>query len=112
MGGASMTEKIIVRVDQDLKAIVSKYLDVQRREITGFTSLLADQRFEEIRKAAHKIKGSGATFGFNYLTEAATRIEKEARNGNAEPIEELSCKLIEYLDHIELEFVPEEELYG
>lgn len=107
-----MTDKNIIKVDQDLKEIVMKYLGVQRNEVNGFLGLLDNRKFEDIRKAAHKIKGSGATFGFNFLSEAATRIEVEARNQNGQAITELSNSIIEYLDSIELEFVPEDELYS
>ena len=105
-----MSEKIKVQLDEDFKKITEKYLANvagQARAIEG----LADQgNFEEILKQTHQLSGSGSSYGFDFITEIANRIDLAAKGRTPASLKSHLLELVDYLDRLEVSFVPEDNL--
>jgi HPt (histidine-containing phosphotransfer) domain-containing protein len=56
---------------------------------------LCDRSATTLRKEAHALKGSAATFGFRHVAAAAARLELAARAGDVEQFDPLLDRLLE-----------------
>ena len=52
---------------------------------------------EEIQKVAHKLKGSGATYGFDKISEIAAKVEAAAKSGQEKEAKKLFAELVEVI---------------
>ncbi len=52
---------------------------------------------EEIQKVAHKLKGSGATYGFDKISEIAAEVEAAAKSGREKEAKKLFAELVEII---------------
>lgn len=92
----------IVYIDQDLEFLIPKFLENREEDIKKLEVLLAESKFDQIRIIGHSLKGSGGGYGFDYLTELGSKIEKQAELKNKNEIENLIIKLKNYLDNIKI----------
>jgi signal transduction histidine kinase/CheY-like chemotaxis protein len=94
-----------VLVEEGMEDVVPGYLEKRRAEVPVYRRALADANFEEIRRLAHKTKGTGTGYGFPVLTELAAVLEKAAERGDAEQIRIKTEELAGYLASVELEYI-------
>jgi len=52
--------------------------------VQALRAALAANQFEELRRLAHQIKGAGGSYGYPSITEAARKLEADAREGRHE----------------------------
>ncbi len=83
-------EIFMEELKQEFKESVSKYLEI-------LPTLFAENKFEEISKIAHDIKGTAGVFGYDGGTDIAKDLQYAARQGDAETIRELLGQLAEYM---------------
>ena len=62
---------------------------------------LKESDFPTIESIAHKIKGSGESYGFEKIGQIGEGIEKSAQEGNYEKIERLLEEFELYLDNLQ-----------
>lgn len=105
-----MTDYPIVRIEDYYKEITEQYLKNIAVQAMEISELLEKRHFEEILKQTHQMKGSGSSFGFHVISEIATQIDQAAEDRNSSPIPSLLQNLQDYLDHVRVEYVPEDEL--
>jgi PAS domain S-box-containing protein len=94
-------EKVHVTITEGLEQLAPDYLERRKIEVTQLTQLLADAEFDQIRKIAHNITGSGGSFGFSDLTTIGSQMENAAKSGD---IHRLALKIGEmqrYLSSVE-----------
>lgn len=104
-----MAEKIIVEVDEDIADLIPDYLDNQRVKVKRLEEFLSRKDYNEIAQFAHRIRGSGASYGFEFLTEVGAVIEDAAENSDVKIIRESIEKLTVFLERVEVKFVSEED---
>lgn len=75
-------------IDPAIQELVPNFLANRRRDIGLGRSALASANFGELRRIGHNLKGTGPTYGFPTLGTLGARIEKEAKEGNAELLEQ------------------------
>ncbi|MFW5961533.1 MAG: Hpt domain-containing protein [bacterium] len=91
-----------VYIDQDLEFLIPQFLKNREEDIENLEKLLEESEYDQIRIIGHSMKGSGGGYGFDYLTEIGSKIEKEAQLKNRAEIKNLIEKLKSYLDNIEI----------
>ena len=91
-----------VYIDQDLEVLIPRFLENREEDIKRLEELLKESDFEQIRIIGHSMKGSGGGYGFDYLTEIGSKIEKQAESKNENKIKNLINELRDYLDNIEI----------
>ncbi len=97
-----MSEKIFIKADPDLIDLIPGYLDKRRDDIGAIKNLLADGNFEEIRVLAHRMKGSGGSYGFDRITEIGAAMEIAAKDQAKDRISQELEQLSEYLSKVEI----------
>ena len=105
-GGSGETSggKIVVRVSRELEELIPEYLGLVRRDLCSLGEALAGEDFEAIRILGHNLKGSGAAYGLNAITELGGRLEQVAPTRAGDAIRRLTGELADYLDRLEIVF--------
>jgi HPt (histidine-containing phosphotransfer) domain-containing protein len=95
-------EKIIVNVDEDIAELIPWYLNNRKEDIEVMTKALSAGDFEKIRIIGHTMKGSGAGYGLEQITEIGKDIETAAKEKNADTIRESIDWLSSFLEVVEV----------
>lgn len=94
-----------VYIDSDLEFLIPQYLENREEDIKELEKLLKQSEFNQIRIIGHSLKGSGGGYGFDYLTELGSQIEKEAELKNEKNLKEITSQLKKYLDNLEIIYI-------
>jgi len=81
-----------------LAALVPGFLAGRRRDVLAIADALERADYESVRILGHNMKGSGAGYGFNRITEIGASLEQAAARGAREEIRARSAELVRYLD--------------
>ena len=100
----SLATKIAIVIDIDLEDIVPGYLANRQKDIDDIAQALAKGDIDTIRILGHRMKGSGAGYGFDEITEIGRRIEIAAKEGDSTAIAADRENLMRYLQSIEIIF--------
>jgi HPt (histidine-containing phosphotransfer) domain-containing protein len=87
-----------------MEDVVPVYLNKRRAEIAIYRKALAANNFEAIRNLGHKLKGTGAGYGFPTLTDLGDALESAAKREDAEAIRLGIDELNRYLENVQLEY--------
>jgi HPt (histidine-containing phosphotransfer) domain-containing protein len=96
-----------VKVSSDLEPLIPKYLHNRRLDIEKAAKHLADNEMEPLRIIGHTMKGSGASYGFSFISEIGARIEIAAKESNSRSIQEALKEFEQFLDTVQVVFVEE-----
>jgi CheY-like chemotaxis protein len=88
----------LVRVISSLAALVPGFLEGRRRDIEAIAAALERSAYDDIRILGHNMKGCGAGYGFNRITQIGASIEHAAARCAPEEIRARSSELVRYLD--------------
>ena len=103
-------EKIIIYADEDLKDLIPGYLENTMKGINLIKEHVDNKQFQLIKKTAHQLKGSGRSYGFDFITEYGESIEKAALNEEGDKIIKLVKDFISYSEQISIKYVSDDEL--
>lgn len=84
----------VVALAADVSDLVPRFLGKRVEDCARLRALLADQRFGEVESVGHKLKGSGAAYGFEPISQLGAAIERAAKTRSAAEI----ARQIEALD--------------
>jgi signal transduction histidine kinase/CheY-like chemotaxis protein/HPt (histidine-containing phosphotransfer) domain-containing protein len=104
VASAAASGRIRIPVEAGMEDLVPGYLDKRRAEIAKYRQALIEEDFETIRILGHKMKGTGAGYGFEELTSLGGQIEKAANNRDAARVRMSVDALASYVQNVELEF--------
>ena len=65
--------------DPDMAKALNGFVNRLEGQIDAMHQAFANQRFEELQRHAHRLKGSGGSYGYPSLTDAAKVLEDAAR---------------------------------
>ncbi|MGK5084200.1 Hpt domain-containing protein [Bdellovibrionota bacterium FG-1] len=94
---------IKIKVDPDLADLIPEYLENRKKDLLAFQRWADEHNCGEIRKLAHKIKGSAGGYGFEELTRLAGLMEEQAAQAQLELIRDSLSKMVVYLGAVEIE---------
>lgn len=94
--------KKIVRVDADLEPIMPRFFEIRRDDIQLINEALEKNDYETITRIGHSMKGAGAGYGFEYITEIGINIEEAGKNRDLERIKRWAWELSAYLESVEV----------
>jgi hypothetical protein len=98
--GKKVLGQTAIRVDPRLRDILPAYLERRRADVPTLSDAIAHRRFEEAGKIGHKMKGSGAGYGLDRLTDIGAGIEKAAAEENVRMLTEQCRALADFLDTV------------
>ena len=93
-----------IQIEPGMEDVVPGYLDKRRKEIPQYQQALADQDFDTIRMLGHKMKGTGAGYGFEELTALGAALEQAALRKDIPAIRAKVDEFARYVDAVELEY--------
>jgi signal transduction histidine kinase/CheY-like chemotaxis protein/HPt (histidine-containing phosphotransfer) domain-containing protein len=95
--------RIRVVVEPDMRDVVPGYLEKRRAELLSCYDALAKGNLASIQAVAHKMKGTGAGYGFPFLTEIGEKIETAAREGHADELKVRIAELASWLERLDIQ---------
>jgi CheY-like chemotaxis protein len=84
-----------------LAARIPAFLQNRRQDVIVMLDALARNDFSTVERLGHSMRGSGATFGFQAITDIGTALEKEARSADPDASRKRIGELSTYLDRVE-----------
>ncbi len=99
--------ELLVRVEQGMEDVVPGYLEKRRKDVLKYRQALADQDFDTLRMMGHKMKGTGAGYGFAELTEIGSAIEEAALRKDAATVAAGVDRLAWYAGNVKLDYANE-----
>ena len=98
------TDGLLIHVEQGMEDVVPAYLEKRRKDVLTYSQALANQDFETLRMLGHKMKGTGAGYGFPVLTEIGSAIEEAALRKDAGRIAAGVDRLAWYAGNVKLDY--------
>ncbi len=95
-------EKIVVKVDSEIADLIPGFLQNRQKDIKNIISYLEEGNFEQIERLGHGMKGSGAGYGFDGISEIGKSIEVAGKRKDVEGIKKGIEDLKDYLDRVEI----------
>jgi HPt (histidine-containing phosphotransfer) domain-containing protein len=96
---------ILIEIDQELISVVPDYLENRSLDCLLIERLLAEGGLDEIRSLAHKMKGSGGSYGFDEISEIGEALECAALQQDDAGIRSAVKQLRNYLTRIAVVYV-------
>jgi len=81
-----------IRINEDVADLVPEYLANMKIEIDKISQLLKDGKFDLIARIGHNLKGTGATFGFEKVSELGAQIEEAGKTSDPLRIKTLATE--------------------
>jgi diguanylate cyclase (GGDEF)-like protein len=95
-------EPIMVEVDPIIARRIPTFLANRRNDVRLVLEALDHEGFDAIRRVGHNLKGSGASYGFQPITDIGRTIEDSAAARDAEAIRHAVSDLSRYLDQVQV----------
>lgn len=67
--------------------IQNRYMERRKKDLEACLHNLEEEKFTELEKVGHQLKGNGETFGYPDLSTIGSHLEKAAAAQNPEEIE-------------------------
>jgi len=97
-----MKEKIVIQADPDTQDLIPGYLEKRSKDIASLQEALAAQNYEQIQTLGHRMKGSGAGYGFEGITAVGAALEEAAKLKQALEVEKGIAELKDYLERVKV----------
>jgi histidine phosphotransfer protein HptB len=95
--------KILIGVPQGVpRELVAEYLERCRNGLPLLDAAVGQDQHEQVRVLGHRMKGTGAPYGFRRLTEIGAGIEQAAKDQNSGALRRYVAELEEYLSRVEI----------
>lgn len=94
-----------VYIDLDLKDIVPIFFETREEELSLLEDYYKKKDTLNIMKLAHKIKGSGTSFGFDNLNPIGNKLENAAKQGDFGKIKICIEEIKNYINNIEIYYI-------
>lgn len=91
-----------VSIDPELKDMAPGYIENRKKELPVLLALSASGDLDALRKAGHKLAGSGGGYGFDRLSELGKELETLARAGDSPGVADCLERLKDYLGNLEI----------
>ncbi|MEK7721753.1 MAG: Hpt domain-containing protein [Elusimicrobiota bacterium] len=91
-----------VFIAPDLKDLAPEYLEKRKKELPELIALSDSGDFDALRKAGHKLAGSGGGYGFDRLSELGKEMETLAQKGDLPGIAGCLSELKDYLENLRI----------
>jgi HPt (histidine-containing phosphotransfer) domain-containing protein len=98
------SKRVTVVIDRELEEIIPGYLRNRRKDLILIPQALVADDFDAIQVLGHRMKGSGAGYGFNQISEIGQKLEDAAKGSDPGQIAEQVAELSSYMDCIDIVF--------
>lgn len=92
-----------MEVEPELMDLVPAFIENRREDVGTLREAVRDGDVETVEEVAHRMKGLGGGYGFDYVSTAGTALVELARTGRLEEAGPWLDGLEDYLDRVEPE---------
>ncbi|MBN2141397.1 MAG: Hpt domain-containing protein [Desulfovibrionaceae bacterium] len=96
----------VVVIDPDLRSIIPKYMDIRRQELDELWAALGRGEAGAVRLLGHRLKGTGASYGFAELTRLGAELEAAGVQGDLDAARVLAREIEAYLSAVRIVYGP------
>jgi len=100
-----MADKVIVKVEAEIKDLIPNFLANRRKDIAALERALVTRDYRSCQDIGHNMKGVGGGYGFDDITTIGIRLEAAAKNNNDEEIAACLAFVRDYLERVEIVYV-------
>jgi signal transduction histidine kinase/DNA-binding response OmpR family regulator len=100
---AHVPPRVSVRVDTSLAEFAPRYLENIRKDLVQLREAAGRLDYEEACRIGHNMKGTGASFGFEAITDIGSAIEQAAKDQSRERTQAHVGELARFLERVEIE---------
>ena len=93
-----------VKVRKDLEDLVPTFLDNRRKELAKLPAALDVSDYEQLRYLGHRMKGSGSSYGFEFISVLGRKIDEAARSGDSRSVATYIDDYTNYLSRIHVTY--------
>jgi CheY-like chemotaxis protein len=87
-----------VVVDEELSAILEKFISNVRQNSSAIATALTRGDFATVRLLGHNLKGTGSSFGLPQISQLGAELERAAEQQSSELVRKLNTQLIDLLN--------------
>jgi CheY-like chemotaxis protein len=102
---ASPKRDLAAHIHPRLAARIPAFLQNRRQDVVALENSLSRGDYESVERLAHSMKGAGASFGFQTITQIGAALEQEAQRGDRSASHKSVEDLSTYLDSLGRETV-------
>lgn len=95
-------EKITLKISAELAELVPNFCKNRHLDVAAMRSALRTGDYETIERLGHGMKGAGAGFGFDAVSEMGKSIESSAKIKDAAAIQTKIDELESYMSRVEV----------
>lgn len=100
--GPQQPARITVTAPEGFEELSRDYLARRKEAMSSLRGLLERGDFDSVRRMAHDVKGTGASYGFVPLTNAARALEQAAATHDLVRMQSALDSMDDYLQSVEL----------
>lgn len=97
-----MKDKYVIVVDPVIAPIMPRYMELREQEHRDLMQALASGDPQQVALLGHRLKGTGASYGMDMLTELGTQLEQAGQTADLQTAEVVARRIRMFLDRIEL----------
>lgn len=94
--------EIPIRVDPEIADLVPGFLERRRNDVERLREAATRGDYPWIRDLAHRVKGSGETYGFKGLSEIGGALERAAAGSDAAGVRDAVERYAEYVKRVRI----------
>jgi HPt (histidine-containing phosphotransfer) domain-containing protein len=99
-----MSEKIIVKIDEDLEEIIPMFLENRAKDLEQLKKALEEENFKAIEVIGHKLAGNAGSYGLHDLGEIGVALEKSCLEQEKSKVQAIVENYKDYLNRLEIIF--------
>lgn len=96
------SDKITVYINPELEEIVPRFIELRHEDISAIRAALEKKDFGIIARIGHSMKGSGAGYGFNPISDIGRKLEEAAKVHDDSKVKQLTLELSAYIENIHI----------
>ena len=99
-----MKTKIVVQIDPELEDLIPSYLENLQKNSAEIKRGIEKNEMELCKRLGHNMKGSGGSYGFDFISAIGKEIEDAAKSEKRSEIEDALKKLENYMEQLEISY--------
>ena len=91
-------------LDADLEPLIPGYLERRQDDIAELQAAISGGDFAVIQNIGHNLKGSGAGYGFDDITEFGNTLEQAGQQQDVETATAMTLRLEQYVQSLDIRY--------